>query len=155
MMLCDQLLVHLFPNTHITQTSSQWKPLHPSPSMPQALGCGYEKCTCEFLHAISISYLFPAFPGGILRERRNVCHLRGWFTSRLLELRLQWGIKALSQYKEHLSRYGGSHYDNCRTDSRSAPSQWETSLYKLRSVQNTGTCYPGQGWFVRNLGWGR
>ena len=25
-------------------------------------------------------------------------------------------------------------------------------LYKLRSVQNTGTCYPGQGWFVRNLG---
>ena len=28
-------------------------------------------------------------------------------------------------------------------------------LYKLRSVQNTGTCYPGQGWFVRNLGWGR
>ena len=22
-------------------------------------------------------------------------------------------------------------------------------LYKLRSVQNTGTCYPGQGWFVR------
>ena len=23
------------------------------------------------------------------------------------------------------------------------------------SVQNTGTCYPGQGWFVRNLGWGR
>ena len=27
-------------------------------------------------------------------------------------------------------------------------------LYKLRSVQNTGTCYPGQGWFVRNLGWG-
>ena len=31
----------------------------------------------------------------------------------------------------------------------------ETLLYKLRSVQNTGTCYPGQGWFVRNLGWGR
>ena len=28
-----------------------------------------------------------------------------------------------------------------------------TQLYKLRSVQNTGTCYPGQGWFVRNLGW--
>ena len=28
-------------------------------------------------------------------------------------------------------------------------------VYKLRSVQNTGTCYPGQGWFVRNLGWGR
>ena len=28
-------------------------------------------------------------------------------------------------------------------------------IYKLRSVQNTGTCYPGQGWFVRNLGWGR
>ena len=28
-------------------------------------------------------------------------------------------------------------------------------LYKLRSVQNTGTCYPGQGWFVRNLGWSR
>ena len=28
-------------------------------------------------------------------------------------------------------------------------------LYELRSVQNTGTCYPGQGWFVRNLGWGR
>ena len=27
-------------------------------------------------------------------------------------------------------------------------------IYKLRSVQNTGTCYPGQGWFVRNLGWG-
>ena len=27
-------------------------------------------------------------------------------------------------------------------------------LYKLRSVQNTGTCYPGQGWFDRNLGWG-
>ena len=27
-----------------------------------------------------------------------------------------------------------------------------TLLYKLRSVQNTGTCYPGQGWFVRNLG---
>ena len=26
-------------------------------------------------------------------------------------------------------------------------------LYKLRYVQNTGTCYPGQGWFVRNLGW--
>ena len=26
-------------------------------------------------------------------------------------------------------------------------------LYKLRSVQNAGTCYPGQGWFVRNLGW--
>ena len=25
-------------------------------------------------------------------------------------------------------------------------------IYKLRSVQNTGTCYPGQGWFVRNLG---
>ena len=25
-------------------------------------------------------------------------------------------------------------------------------LYKLRSVQNTGTCYPGQGWFVSNLG---
>ena len=25
-----------------------------------------------------------------------------------------------------------------------------TLLYKLRSVQNTGTCYPGQGWFVRN-----
>ena len=24
-------------------------------------------------------------------------------------------------------------------------------LYKLRSVQNTGTCYPGQSWFVRNL----
>ena len=24
--------------------------------------------------------------------------------------------------------------------------------YKLRSVQNTGTCYPGQGWFVRNIG---
>ena len=22
-------------------------------------------------------------------------------------------------------------------------------------VQNTGICYPGQGWFVRNLGWGR
>ena len=20
-------------------------------------------------------------------------------------------------------------------------------------MQNTGTCYPGQGWFVRNLGW--
>ena len=31
----------------------------------------------------------------------------------------------------------------------------ETVLYKLRSVQNTGTCYPGQGWFVRNLGCGR
>ena len=31
---------------------------------------------------------------------------------------------------------------------------WHT-IYKLRSVQNTGTCYPGQGWFVRNLGWGR
>ena len=30
-----------------------------------------------------------------------------------------------------------------------------TKLYKLRSVQNTGTCHPGQGWFVRNLGWGR
>ena len=30
-----------------------------------------------------------------------------------------------------------------------------TGVYKLRSVQNTGTCYPGQGWFVRNLGWGR
>ena len=29
-----------------------------------------------------------------------------------------------------------------------------TGIYKLRSVQNTGTCYPGQGWFVRNLGWG-
>ena len=29
-----------------------------------------------------------------------------------------------------------------------------TQIYKLRSVQNTGTCYPGQGWFVRNLGWG-
>ena len=28
-------------------------------------------------------------------------------------------------------------------------------IYKLRSVQNTGTCYPGPGWFVRNLGWGR
>ena len=28
-------------------------------------------------------------------------------------------------------------------------------IYKLISVQNTGTCYPGQGWFVRNLGWGR
>ena len=27
-----------------------------------------------------------------------------------------------------------------------------TLLYKLRSVQNTGTCYPGQGWFVRNPG---
>ena len=25
-------------------------------------------------------------------------------------------------------------------------------LYKLRSVQNTGTCYPGQAWFVRNPG---
>ena len=24
-------------------------------------------------------------------------------------------------------------------------------IYKLRSVQNTGTCYPGQGWFVRKL----
>ena len=24
----------------------------------------------------------------------------------------------------------------------------------VRSVQNTGSCYPGQGWFVRNLGWG-
>ena len=23
-------------------------------------------------------------------------------------------------------------------------------VYKLRSVQNIGTCYPGQGWFVRN-----
>ena len=23
-----------------------------------------------------------------------------------------------------------------------------SGLYKLRSVQNTGTCYPGQGWFV-------
>ena len=30
-----------------------------------------------------------------------------------------------------------------------------TMLYKLRSVQNTGTCYPGQGWFVRNLCFGR
>ena len=30
-----------------------------------------------------------------------------------------------------------------------------TMIYKLRSVQNTGTWYPGQGWFVRNLGWGR
>ena len=28
-------------------------------------------------------------------------------------------------------------------------------IYKLRSVQNSGTCYPGQGWFVRILGWGR
>ena len=28
-------------------------------------------------------------------------------------------------------------------------------VYKLRSVQNTGTCYPGQDWFVRNLAWGR
>ena len=27
-------------------------------------------------------------------------------------------------------------------------------IYKLKSVQNTGTCYPGQGWFVRNLSWG-
>ena len=27
--------------------------------------------------------------------------------------------------------------------------------YKLRSVQNTWTCNPGQGWFVRNLDWGR
>ena len=26
-----------------------------------------------------------------------------------------------------------------------------TLLYKLRSVWNTRTCYPGQGWFVRNL----
>ena len=25
-------------------------------------------------------------------------------------------------------------------------------LHKLRSAQNTGTCYPGQAWFVRNLG---
>ena len=25
-------------------------------------------------------------------------------------------------------------------------------LYKLRSVQNTGTYYPGQGWFVRLIG---
>ena len=24
-------------------------------------------------------------------------------------------------------------------------------LYKFRSVQSTRTCYPGQGWFVRNL----
>ena len=24
-------------------------------------------------------------------------------------------------------------------------------LYKLRSVRNIGTCYPGQGWFVKNL----
>ena len=24
-------------------------------------------------------------------------------------------------------------------------------IYKLRSVQNTGTCYSGHGWFVRNL----
>ena len=30
-----------------------------------------------------------------------------------------------------------------------------SGVYKLRSVQNTGTCYPSQGWFVRNLGWGR
>ena len=28
------------------------------------------------------------------------------------------------------------------------PSSW---LYKLRCVKHTGTCYPGQGWFVRNL----
>ena len=28
-------------------------------------------------------------------------------------------------------------------------------IYQLRSVQNTGTCYPGQGWFVRNPSWGR
>ena len=27
-------------------------------------------------------------------------------------------------------------------------------LCKLRFVQNTGTCSPGQGWFVRNLGAG-
>ena len=26
-------------------------------------------------------------------------------------------------------------------------------ICKLRSVQNTVTCYSGQGWFVRNLGW--
>ena len=26
-----------------------------------------------------------------------------------------------------------------------------TLLYKLGSVQNTGVCYPGLGWFVRNL----
>ena len=31
----------------------------------------------------------------------------------------------------------------------------QPELYKSRSVQNTGTCYPGKGWFVRNLGWGR
>ena len=36
----------------------------------------------------------------------------------------------------------------------SMPSPW-TLLYKLRSLPNTGTSYPGQGWFVRNLGWGR
>ena len=30
--------------------------------------------------------------------------------------------------------------------------QWRGAwIYKLRFVQNTGTCYPGQGWFVRNL----
>ena len=28
----------------------------------------------------------------------------------------------------------------------------KTIIYKLRSVQNTGTCYLGQGWFFRNLG---
>ena len=41
---------------------------------------------------------------------------------------------------------------NSSMASRGHPRGKHPLLYKLRSVQNTGTCYPGQGWFVRNLG---
>ena len=39
----------------------------------------------------------------------------------------------------------------CQAASHNMNPCWPRSMiYKLRSVQNTGTCYPGQGWFVRN-----
>ena len=46
-----------------------------------------------------------------------------------------WNLKTISWFKYATTNY--------------------PMLYKLRFVQNTGTCYPGQGWFVRNLAWGR
>ena len=63
------------------------------------------------------------------------------------------GCKVPTDLKDQCQRshaHGFSLYNNTEPNAIWFPA----TLYKLRSVQNTGTCYPGQGWFVRNLGWG-
>ena len=64
---------------------------------------------------------------------------------------LEYAINALFTLCIERSKYA----ETLVLASSVTPCSHVNKIYKLRSVQNTGTCYPGQGWFVRNLGWGR